>query len=1362
MSDTFVYFAVKTYLPYVMTLKKTIIIAAMSVILAIRAYSGENERHFEAIPGAYNHLMTALHRHSDGLIWIGTSTGLCRYDGYSIRPAYTIQADSATIIDEYILKITEDADGRLWLKTQSGYAVYDPASHRVWDDISAVTGTEGISGKVLEVADSPDGSLWIASDNGLYNLPKAGGKARKAEGYPTADINITSIVAKEGLAVCADESGTITVIDANSMKPTLHTSAPGLSGPRRDYQLTVDSRNRYWLYCTFTVELYDADSKRWISQQIADRDCLGNIRMIYEDHDGSLWMARDHQGIARIQTDSDGIRIIQADIPGDITHRNTVTCFMEGPAGSRWLGTYKLGLLAHHDNVRKFGLETLPDVNCMLPTRDSRVWVGTDSEGLWVWNTDIGERKHIDDSTGSISPAAITSLAETRDGTLYIGAFADGLRRLKGGKIERLTTGTQLDRSFIWALTKDRNGKIWVSTLGAGVYLFDPDNESATSIGNADNGLQSQYVVTATASKDGRIYFGNSYGIAYYNPKDGLIHNLKDLDPNLDTDGWRLTQLIEDSRGLLWAATSNGLMAIDREHARITKIRTGDNSFHNYVAGIIEDNGGSLWVTEGRELINLRVNYNEKTGDIDVSTRTYDTDDGLMDCDFNQRSLAKLADGEILIGGLYGVNRFLPNDISLNKTHPKVIFTDLYVDGRLQHPQAGVEGLPAKGALTDGGLIELSPDTREFTIYFTTDNYALPEKTTYLYRLEGYSDEWRSIGPGQHSVTFSNLRPGKYRLMVKGINSDGYESDSPAQLNVRIKPPFWATGWAIAVYALLAALAIWGIVRLITKFERRRYERKIEEENRNKQEEINQLKFKFFTNVSHDLRTPLTLIVSPLEEMIKETSDPRQTQRLSLMKINATKLLTLVNQLLDFRKNEVAGLQLNASEGDAVAFSRNVCNSFSSLTERKNIALSFFSDHDSIHMLFDYDKLEKIFMNLLGNAVKFTPSGGRIDVSLEQVGSENPMLRIKVADTGIGIKDKDKEHIFERFYQVDDNGESHPHMGSGIGLSMVSEYVRLHDGSIRVTDNVDTGSVFIIDIPIRHGSQEKAGKEEDIIPASAPRPEEARPRASSGDLPAAPQSRPLALVVDDNPDMTDMLRFELDNDFEVVTAADGNEALAIMEERLPDVILTDLMMPGMDGIELCRRLKSDKRTVAIPLIIITAKHDLGVKIEGLTLGADDYITKPFNLDVLRLRMKRLIELTAKGATRTLVEPEPEAIKITPLDEKFIEKAMKYVSDNLDSSQLSVEDLSDHLGMSRVRLYKKIKQITGKTPIEFIRIIRLKRAAQLLRESQLNVSEVAYQTGFNNPKVFSKYFKEEFGILPSLYQEKEGSETNYTV
>ncbi len=1348
-----------------MTLKK-LIITILTALFTVSAATATATRKFDVVPGAYNHLMTTMLRHSNGLIWVGTSTGLCRYDGYSILPAATLLNDSTTFINEYIQKISEDSKGRLWVKTQGRYGIYDPATHMVTENLSDIYPDADITGKLIEIEVDTDGALWIATDAGaLYHLPADGGKARKVSGFPTEDFRVTSIAIKDGMVVCADQSGALTWIDPVAMTAIRRTTPPGLPGNygKQDYQLTIDRNNRYWVYCTFTIEVYDEKSKTWISDLIPPKDLHGNIRTIHQDNSGNLWIARDNHGLELIQTDGNGISFVAADKPDDITHKNTVTCFMEDNHGSQWVGTYKMGLLSYHDCVHKFSIEPLPDVNVMLPAGNDWVWAGTDSSGLWKWNAATGEKIQFIDPSEGDSPSAITSLASLGGDNLYIGSFSRGLRHLRGGKFENVTTGTHLDHSYIWGLSTDRKGILWISTLGAGVFKFDPSTGEATEVKSAPNGLQSPFVVSSIVSKDGRIYFGSAYGVAYYDPADGLLHNIKDLDKEFDTDGWSLTQLFEDSRGLIWAATSNGLKVIDRTHSKITKVRTGDDSFHNYVTGITEDNGGSIWISEGRSLTNLKINYNDKTGDISVSPRPYDTRDGLIDCDFNQRSLAKLPSGEILAGGLFGVNRFMPTDIKFNTVRPTVVFTDLYIDNHLIHPGEKYDGrVNLKTALHDGGTIDLSSGTRDFTIYFTTDNYALPEKTTYQYRLEGYTDEWRTVVPGQHSVTYTNLSPGKYRLLVNGVNSDGYESIKPAELFIVVHPPFWASKWAMAIYVLLAILAVFGIVKVVGRLERKRYERKIEEENRKKQEEINQLKFKFFTNVSHDLRTPLTLIVSPLEEMIKETTDSRQKERLALMRSNATKLLTLVNQLLDFRKNEVAGLQLNATEGDVVGFSRNVCNSFSAITERKNVALTFFSDRDSIRMLFDHDKLEKIFMNLLGNAFKFTPVGGRVDISLEQVGDENPMLRIKVADTGIGIKDKDKEHIFERFYQVDDNGTSHPNMGSGIGLSMVSEYVKLHQGSIRVTDNVGSGSVFIIDIPIRRSSIEIDGKEDDKddnIPASAPMPEGALPSAPSE---SSPTPRCVALVVDDNPDMTDMLKFELEPDFEVITASDGNDALRLMKDTTPAIILTDLMMPGMDGIELCRRLKSNPETVAIPIIILTAKHDLGVKIEGLTLGADDYITKPFNLDVLRLRMKRLVELTAKGATRTLVDPEPEAIKITPLDEKFIEKAMKYVSDNIDSSHLSVEELSDHLGMSRVRLYKKIKQITGKTPIEFIRIIRLKRAAQLLRESQLNVSEIAYRTGFNSPKVFSKYFKEEFGILPSLYQDREGTETNYTV
>ncbi len=730
----------------------------------------------------------------------------------------------------------------------------------------------------------------------------------------------------------------------------------------------------------------------------------------------------------------------------------------------------------------------------------------------------------------------------------------------------------------------------------------------------------------------------------------------------------------------------------------------------------------------------------------------YDRQSGLPECDFNQRSFVKLQDGSIAVGDPFGIIHFNPDDIRMNDNRPKVIFTDLYMDNKPIDAGEKINGRVAlKKAIFSGERIEFNHNPKEFTIFFASDNYALPEKTRFKYKLEGYSDQWTECPEGVNHVTYTNLSPGNYRLHVVAINEDGYESESPATLDIKIHHSFWGSPWGWIVYALIAAAIVWLIVKIVERRERRIHEEQILKENQQKQEELNQLKFKFFTNVSHDLRTPLTLIVSPLEDMIKESDNNRQTKRLTQMHKNAMRLLSLVNQLLDFRKSEEADLHLIPSEGDIVGFARNVCTSFVSLSDRKNINLTFYSSQQSIELLFDADKMEKIFMNLLGNAFKFTPEGGRIDVAIELSGEANSKLRIQVSDTGIGIKDKDKEHIFERFYQVNDDGESLQGTGSGIGLSMVSEYVRLHDGTIRVTDNIERGSVFIIEIPIRHSDTTQETSYADKTKGLE------QPESIDTALPIAENEgvgqvkRKKVLIVDDSHDMTEMLKDSLDSIYEVVTASDGAMALKKALDTKPDIILTDLMMPKMNGIELCRALKENQETVNIPIIILTAKHDLGVKLEGLTIGADDYITKPFNLDVLRLKMRRLIELNSKGARRTLIEPEPDNIKITPLDEKLIEKAMKYVSQNISKSELSVEELSDALAMSRVSLYKKIKQITGKSPIEFIRIIRLKRAAQLLRESQLNISEIAYQTGFNNPKMFSRYFKEEFGIQPSAYQ-----------
>ena len=654
--------------------------------------------------------------------------------------------------------------------------------------------------------------------------------------------------------------------------------------------------------------------------------------------------------------------------------------------------------------------------------------------------------------------------------------------------------------------------------------------------------------------------------------------------------------------------------------------------------------------------------------------------------------------------------------------------------------------------LNDVENVEFDYKQNIFSVSFASDNYNLPEKTQYMYKLEGFNNDWLTLPLGVHNVTFTNLAPGKYVLRVKAINSDGYVGIKEATLGIVVNPPFWMSWWAYLLYTVGLVIVLFLARYRMLKREREKFHLQQIENEVAKNEEINNMKFRFFTNVSHELRTPLTLIISPLEGMLKETTDELQSTRLQLMYRNAQRLLHLVNQLLDFRKGEMSTHQLSLSEGDIISYVHSVCNSFLLMADKKHIQFSFFSGIDTFSMAFDADKVGKIVMNLLSNAFKFTPEGGRVTVMIEHVAGTPDILEIKIADTGIGISDVDKEHIFERFYQAGHKGVEET-TGNGIGLSLVRDFVTLHEGEVKVFDNIGMGSVFVIQFPVKHVETQVQLPEETGMPAGDEEDKEMKEEAREE---TERKNFPLLLIVDDNEDFRIFMRYSLELQYRVKLAVNGKEAWEMMQEELPDLVISDVMMPQMDGNELCRLIKQDKRTAHIPVILLTARQNTEAKLEGLQTGADDYVTKPFNMTILVLRIRKLIELSRyHRVTQGMIDPAPSEIVITSLDEKLIEKAIKYVEDNMSRTELSVEELSRELGMSRVHLYKKLLQITGKTPIEFIRVIRLKRAAQLLRESQLHVSEVAFEVGFNNPKYFSRYFKDEFGVLPSVYQEKEG-------
>ena len=1300
-------------------------------------------------------------------MWIGTASGLNRYDGYSFRVYRIKEKDTRSLPDNYIETIQEDSEGRLWVRTGSGYSIYNPETDDFNNDVEGWLWEIGITGVVSRIYIDREKMFWIFLEGkGVYRYRPGEKEAVvvpvtvERPGY-TGRLRFSEY---EGGLLLAYGDGLLMCIDRMTLGIKWSTDEIAKDvgkGQYNSYELFADREGRIWIYGVIGTWIYRPADRTWVLRS-PRRDNFDVVRAVTEDKYGRIWVGYDQSGI-HILEDGKAELILKNDPenPRSLSN-NTVTALYEDEVGTMWVGLYKKGLSYYNESTFKFGMYDVGDVNCVEEGRDGTVWLGMNGSGLIRWNMQTGERKRFTHAQGSqsVSNDVIVCMLRDSKDRLWIGTYWGGLNCYDGNRFrhyryEQGSTNT-LASDNVWALAEDKDGCIWIGTLGGGLQCFDPSTGTFTSYTINNSKLQSDYVMTLCIGRNNRLFIGTSYGMSVMDLNTRQFME----SPGSNSGGKNISslniiQVYEDSRGLLWVATREGLEVYDPQMNRLYDVPLDANFLKPFVLGIVEDGSQDIWVTAGGELTNVIPVVESKTGTMTFQCRSYNDKDGLQSCDFNQRSMKRLHNGEILVGGMYGVNTFRPDNIKYNFSLPKVMFCGL----RLFNEEVEV------GQKTSGKVIlekslndvdELSLDYRQnvFTISFASDNYVLPEKTRYAYKLEGFSEEWLTGTADMRQVTYTNLAPGSYLLRVKAVNSDGYAGTEEAKLKIVIRPPFWRTTWAYVLYALLFVGALFFAFVTVKRRERNKWRIRQIEEDAKRTDELNQMKFRFFTNVSHELRTPLTLIISPLEGMIKTTTDEATVSKLKLMHRNALRLLYLVNQLLDFRKNEMAGLHLDLSEGDIVPYIRNICNSFLMLSDKKDVRLTFYSAVDSLIMSFDEDKVGKIIMNLLSNAFKFTPSGGRVDVSLEVLKDSLETLEIKIADTGIGIKDEDKPHIFERFYQADHESNGNVQSGSGIGLNLVRDYVALHGGAVQVFDNIGTGTVFVVNLPVKHSAVNVA------TPLSAEAAQEDA-LALDGSLnelegdDGSDVAKSVVLVVDDSSDFLYFMKDSLSLYFTVKSASNGQEALKMLVDLKPDLIVSDLMMPVMDGIELCRRVKADKRTADIPFILLTAKQSVENKVEGLTIGADDYVTKPFNMEVLILRIRKLIELSKRHAPRGYIEPEPSEIVITSLDEKLIGDAIKYVEANIARSDLSVEELSHELGMSRAHLYKKLLQITGKTPIEFIRVIRLKRAAQLLRESQQNVSEIAYQLGFNNPKYFSKYFKDEFGVLPSVYQEREG-------
>lgn len=1343
-------------------------------------------KHLGITDGLSDSQINHITKDSQGFIWFSTSYGLNRYDGYTVKVFTRNSKDPHSLPDNFVTDVQEDAEGFLWVHTgRFGYTFYDPQKETFHPSASRLQNKYGISEEPDYLYIDKGKNIWCYHiGSGMHGYDVKTGRlmfSPVSKKLTEQDAVLLSMTEDKNNVICLYANGYIERISKSTGQvesaDDYLVRTPDNLQPY--YSIFSDSDGDCWICSYNGLWVYYARSGCWqfLDTRKESPYVLSGLyaKDVIQDIKGKIWIATDHGGINIIDKNLHTIEYIKNNLLDERSIvQNSINCLYCDDVGIVWAGTYKRGVSYYNESIFKFRIDHLPefnsiknfaaDVNVVVEDKQANLWIGTNNSGLIYLDRETNERKiyQYAPGKGSVSGNVIVSMLATSDGKIWMGTYQNGLNCFDGNKFVHYRHDPKKNLSLvndnIWALAEGENGYIWIGTLGSGLQGLDPRTGIFTQYAKSDSVFGKDYIASICISRDKNIYMATSYGITVYSPLTGTfrkwIGNQRGTQEFLHQN---INEIYEDSRGLLWIATQEGLNIYDRKKDEII-IPVDETVFGGkIIQGIIEDNNKNMWVTTTKDILNITVHVEQATGEYSYGYHPYNDLDGLQHQQFNPRSIIKDFRGEIIVGGVEGLTFFNPENLKYNYNIPKVEFTEL----QLFNKEVKINSLYNGNRILTKALnrtteIKLKHSQNVFSVSFSAMNYILPGKTKYMYMLEGFNPEW--LTADANKLTYTNLAPGTYTLRVKAVNGDGFGSKEDAMLKIVITPPFWISPLACILYLMLAISILLLARRQIMHNERNRYKLMQVEQEALQKHEIDDMKLRFFTNISHELRTPLTLIISPLESVIKNIESIEQKSKLQMVHRNAMRLLTMVNQLLDFRKSDVRGHQFNPAQGDIIDYIRNVSNSFIEYSEKKDVYLTFFSSIPELLMVFDEDKIGKIIMNLLSNAFKFTPEGGRVDVSLSILSeNEQEQLEIRISDTGIGIDDEDKGRIFERFYQVQDT-KGQKSGGSGIGLHLVKEFITLHGGTISVIDNAGRGSVFIIILPVMHV---EATKQEGEIKKQIANSEENLMEETLSELAGSTENKEtkpsVILIVDDNDDfrlfMKDSLKFE----YQVQEAASGAKAWKMIPELQPDIIISDVMMPEMDGNELSRLVKTDIRTSHIPLILLTARSAKEQKLEGLESGADDYITKPFDFDILVLRIKRLLQMRQKRqeSFSRQMEVAPSEITITSLDEKLIKKAVRYVEDNMARSELSVEELSHELGMSRVHLYKKLLSITGKTPIEFIRVIRLKRGAQLLRESQQTISEIAYQVGFNSPKYFRKYFKEEFGILPSGYQEKEG-------
>lgn len=1359
------------------------------IVYSSIVFAQQEQYQFDALDvknGLSSNQVNSIYKDEKGFMWFGTISGLNRYDGYSFKVFSHKTGDTTSISDDYVNMVTAGPNHTLCVFTRNGLNVFDPLTEKFTTHIVKLLNTTNTAGErpIGILKDKRDNFWYFFRSAGMCRYePSSGKTAWYNASVSTSKLfsnNITSLAEdhagniwisyKEGVIEKFDVAKNIVVLRSN----VLQTS----NNANFDYRLFADADGDLWIYCSSVEKgiFYFKPSSNFLLAINKDskpaRLNANLVSGISQDDNGNIWIATDHGGINLINKKDFSVRYLtNNEIDNKSLSQNSLNSIYKDNDGIMWLGTFKKGINFFHKSSLNFPLyQHKPgdaaslmynDVNSFAEDKKGNIWIGTNGGGLLYYNRTLGTYRqylHNPADANSLTNNVIVNMHIDKEGRLWIGTYFGGLDCYDGKKFIHYKHDEQNPNSLaddrVWEIFEDSQNRMWVGTFREGLELFDEQNKQFIHHKpGSGNTIRSGYISSLVEAKNGDLWIGTAWGIDVLSKKTGLFRHF----PHLENDKTTLSHsnvivIMQDSRGLIWVGTKDGLNLYDSVRQQFKVYRKEDGLPDNTILTLLEDSNHTLWLSTPNGLSNVSVvaaGNNQYT----LQCKNYDETDGLQGRQFNENAAIKTLSGELVFGGANGFNIFQPSKIRQTKTVPNLALTDLQIFNntvRIGEEYNGRVVLPQ--SVTNAKELTLKYNQNVFTIEFAALDFLNQHKIKYAYKLQGFNNEWLTTDNNNRKATFTNLNPGHYTLLVKASNEAGHWSE-PLSLKINILPPFWLTSFAFVLYALFIITALVIGRKMIIQRAQQRFLIDRERQEAQRLHELDMMKIKFFTNVSHEFRTPLSLIITPLEKLIKQAPPSAEKKQFLLIHRNARRLLNMVNQLLDFRKLEEQELQLNKTAGDIIRFIKNISHSFTDIAENKNISFNFHSSEESFFTLFDHDKLERILFNLLSNAFKFTPIGGAVNVLAEVADKNNEKtLELKVFDSGIGISKDKQEKIFDRFFQNAIPG-SMVNQGSGIGLAITKEFVKLHGGSISIESEADKGSCFIVSLPLTPVNDAKPDENSDDAEAPAFDLEEnVLPTFKLSEQKNSRNKRKSVLLVEDNDDFRGYIKENLTAHYNIIEAQNGKIGWQKALSEHPDLIVCDISMPEMNGIDLCKKIKSDNRTAFIPVLLLTALTGEEQQLTGLQTGANDYMTKPFNFEILLSKIKNLLlqQESFKKTYQKQVHAHATEVVTESADDKFMQQALAIIEKNISNPDFSVEEMSREMFMSRVALYKKLFALSGKTPIEFIRSIRLQRAAQLLQQRNLTVAEVAYEVGFNNPKYFSRYFKQEYGVIPSSY------------